>query len=104
MPQKMSSDTVARWFVPDRKWKAINEDYALVNVSSTAARKAFDEIDNRERKELVSSSDKPPSFYNFRDHLVMRKALFLHFNLVYADVVDADTNTGRWSSTKRSAR
>ena len=84
----MSSGTAKRWFVPDREWKAINEDYALVNVSSTAARKAFDEIDNREREVLVSYSDKPPSFYDFRDHLMMRKALFLNFNLVYADVDD----------------
>lgn len=83
----MSSDTAKSWFVPARVWKATNEDWALVNISSTAARKAFDGIDNRDRKQLMLSGDKPPSFYTFYNELRLRDTYdFLRCTLIYATV------------------
>ena len=37
----MSSDTAQRWLLPDLKWKAIIEDYALVNRSASRIRGAI---------------------------------------------------------------
>ena len=42
----MSSDTSQRWLLPDLKWKAIIEDYALVNCSASRIRGSINTANN----------------------------------------------------------
>ena len=53
----MSSDTAPEWFLPNAKWNALTEDYALVNYPASEARDMIDEanVDSRLQMEGVKS-------------------------------------------------
>lgn len=88
----MSCDTAKKWFVSDRVWKALNEDYALVNVSASSVRGALSILDDAVRTRPASHDGKPITFEEYLEGpMSSNEYQFLNYrryNLIYADVDD----------------
>ena len=88
----MPCDTAKKWFVLDRVWKALNEDYALVNVSASSVREDLSGLDDDVRTRPAPHDEKPITFEDYsKGPLLYDVYGFLRYrsyNLIYADVDD----------------
>ncbi|KAL8793212.1 MAG: hypothetical protein Q9195_004148 [Heterodermia aff. obscurata] len=95
----MSSNTAQGWFLPNSKWKALTEDYALVNYSASEARDMIDDT-NLDSKQPIGHTKGPcecfaGSAWNPYCYLNCYAFNFMQkgecaYTLIYADVDDTN--------------